>query len=298
MEDISLGDVCDLLIKLARQAGELMLAADPGSSTATVDTKQNTADLVTETDKAIENSIRSALAEAYPSIAFLGEETHQQGQQLTLAPVFIVDPIDGTTNFIHGYPHVCVSLALVANRESQVGVVYNPFLDQLYTAIKGQGSFLTTGSRRLRLPLRGAGAQPLKDLSTCVVAAEWGYDRRGQNFEIKKGVFAKLAAAREDGGKMVHALRAMGSATLNMCAVAAGQQDVYWEGGAWVWDVAAAYCILKEAGGLIAGGNPGDWDAPIDGRKYLAVRPASSGQEDIVKEFWSVMGDQKMEYNS
>jgi len=78
------------------------------------------------------------------------------------------------------------------------------------------------------------------------VGAEWGSERNGNNFKIKREVFAKLAAAKEDGGAMVHSLRCIGSAALNLCAVATGQQDLYWEGGCWAWDVAAGWCILIE----------------------------------------------------
>lgn len=97
---------------------------------------------------------------------------------------------------------------------------------------------------------------------------------------------------------MVHSLRALGSAALNLAHVASGQQDVYWEGGCWAWDVAAGWCILVEAGGIMVGGNPGDWECEVDGRKYLAVRGAPSGQRAIVEEFWGVMGSGRLVYES
>lgn len=99
---------------------------------------------------------------------------------------------------------------------------------------------------------------------------------------------------------MVHSLRCMGSAALNLAAVAAGQQDVFWEGGCWAWDVAAGWCILVEAGGIMVGGNPGE-EATVEGRKYLAIRGAPSGQKDIVEEFWGVVkacGPELLEYES
>jgi len=147
------------------------------------------------------------------------------------------------------------------------------------------------------LPLKKT-LEPLKDLSTALVAAEWGSDRSGVNFDLKVKVFAKLAASKENGGSMVHSLRCMGSAALNLVSVAAGQQDIFWEGGCWAWDVCAGWCILSEAGGLMASGNPGDWEPAIDGRKYLAVRAAPSGQREIVEEFWKVVGDGRLEYES
>jgi myo-inositol-1(or 4)-monophosphatase len=242
--------------------------------------------------------VNTKLRTAYPTYSFIGEETYKPGMVLTSAPTFIVDPIDGTTNFVHAFPAFCISLGFVVDKIPAVGVIYNPYLNELYTAIKGHGAFLTrNGGAKIPLPLKQH-PEPLNDLSTCLVGAEWGSDRTGVNFELKAKVFAKLAASKENGGAMVHSIRCMGSAALNVAAVAAGQQDVFWEGGCWAWDVAAGWCILNEAGGIMASGNPGDWEPKIDGRKYLAVRAAPSGQKQIVEEFWGVIGDGRMEYES
>ena len=243
--------------------------------------------------------VSTRLLAAYPDFAFIGEETFVAGStKLTSAPTFIVDPIDGTTNFVHAFPAFCISLGFVVYKAPSVGVIYNPLLGEMYTAIKGKGAYLTRhGGEKLRLPLKSE-PEPLKDLSTCLVSAEWGSDRSGVNFELKSVVFKKLAASKEHGGAMVHNLRCMGSAALNLAAVAAGQLDVYWEGGCWAWDVAAGWCILSEAGGIMASGNPDEWNPAIDGRKYLAVRAAPSGQKDIVEEFWKVIGDGRLEYES
>ena len=242
--------------------------------------------------------VSTKLRAAYPSFEFIGEETYKPGMTLTNAPTFIVDPIDGTTNFVHAFPAFCISLGFVVNKIPSVGVIYNPYLDELYTAIKGEGAFLArNGGNKIPLPLKQT-PEPLNDLSTCLIGAEWGSDRTGVNFELKAKVFAKLAASKENGGAMVHSLRCIGSAALNLAFVAAGQQDVFWEGGCWAWDVAAGWCILSEAGGIMVGGNPGDWTPEIDGRKYLAIRPAPSGQKQIVEEMWGVIGEGRMEYES
>lgn len=86
---------------------------------------------------------------------------------------------------------------------------------------------------------------------------------------------------------MIHSARALGSAALNLCAVAEGTLDAYWEGGCWAWDVCAGWVILTEAGGVIVDGNPGKWQIPVDHRKYLAVKGATEGQKELVEEFWS-----------
>ncbi len=142
----------------------------------------------------------------------------------------------------------------------------------------------------------GANAPALEGLEKALVAVEYGSQRDGINYDIKTRTFTKLAASKDNGGSMVHSLRSLGSAALNICAVAAGQVDMYWEGGCYAWDVCAGWCILTEAGGIMASGNPGDWNPAIDSRVYLAVRGARSGQKEIVEEFWNVIGDEKMDY--
>ncbi|KAI1461365.1 inositol monophosphatase [Annulohypoxylon moriforme] len=304
MADLNLQEIQDTLISVAREAGRMILSANP--TDIATGTKLNSADIVTETDKAVEALVSSRLSMAYPTFSFVGEETYKPGVQVTPAPTFIVDPIDGTTNFVHGLPEACVSLGFAVDRIPTVGVVYNPYQDKLYTAIRGKGAFLTLGKewgleggkgRVSKLPL-SKNPQPLGTLDSCLVAAEWGSSRDGVNYEVKTEVFKKLCASKETGGAMVHSIRSLGSAALNLCAVAAGQLDVYWEGGCWAWDVCAGWTILNEAGGIMASGNPGDWEPKIDSRKYLAVRGAPSGQREIVQEFWEVIGDGRMEYES
>jgi myo-inositol-1(or 4)-monophosphatase len=175
--------------------------------------------------------ISTELIGKYPLFKFLGEETYQPGMQLTDAPTFVVDPIDGTTNFIHTFPNVCISLGFVTKKVPTVGVIYNPFRDELYTAIKGSGAYLTrNGGEKQRLPLK-VRPEPLKDLSTSLVGIEWGNERGGANFDLKVRVFKMLAADKEDGGSMVHSLRCLGSVALSIVAISAGQLDLFWDGG-------------------------------------------------------------------
>ncbi|KAK3339455.1 hypothetical protein B0H65DRAFT_432587 [Neurospora tetraspora] len=303
MSDINLKQIHDTLVEVAFEAGRMILAANPNK----IDkgSKMNSADIVTETDQAVERMVSTTLRSKYPSFSFVGEETYVPGEtKVTSAPTFIVDPIDGTTNFVHGYPHgFCISLGFALDRRPAVGVVYNPALDTLWTAIRGQGAYCQRNAslepgkgqgEKQKLPLNGG--QPLGDLSTSLVAVEWGSQRDGKNFDIKTRVFRQLTAAKENGGSMVHSLRSLGSAALNICAVAAGQVDMYWEGGCYAWDVTAGWCILEEAGGIMVSGNPGDWNPELDSRLYLAIRGAESGQKEIVEEFWGVIGDDKMDY--
>lgn len=218
--------------------------------------------------------------------SFHGEESYDPDHPLTDAPTFIVDPIDGTVNFVHGFPSSCISLGFAIDRIPVVGVVYNPFTETFHTAIRGRGAFL---NHKTRLPLKGDNVEALNGLDNALVALEWGSERNGDNWETKVRTFESLGKTRASGGAMVHSIRSMGSAALNLCAVASGTLDLYWEGGCWAWDVCAGWVILSEAGGIMVGANPGDWSPELDGRAYLAVRPSPNGrgQKDIVEELWS-----------
>lgn len=166
-----------------------------------------------------------------------------------------------------------------------VGVVYNPFTNTLYSGIDGKGSFLTDQFHdHVRLPLKEP--EPLSGLDKAQIAVEWGSDRSGNDYEVKVNTFRKLCATKEDGGAMVHSLRSLGSAALNLCAVASGHIDIYWEAGCWAWDVCAGWVILKEAGGEIVDANKGNWKPRVEERRYLAVRKGQ-GQKEIIEEFWS-----------
>ncbi|KXT09893.1 hypothetical protein AC579_8810 [Pseudocercospora musae] len=283
MSAVNLQEVHDFLIEVAYQAGEMITSAKPAVTGH--GTKKNSADLVTETDQAVEKMVSAKLKSRFPDFEFMGEETYQPGDKLTSNPTFIVDPIDGTTNFFHGHPYVAVSLGLAIDRKPVVGVIYNPFTKELYTGIKGKGSFLTVdgGKQQKRLPLREP--EPMQDLSHCLVAVEWGSDREGNDYSVKVNTFAKLCASKNDGGAMVHGIRSLGSAELNLCAVAAGHLDVYWESGCWAWDVCAGWVIVEEAGGIVVGCHEADWEPEVDQRRYMAVR-GGEGKRKIVEEFW------------
>jgi myo-inositol-1(or 4)-monophosphatase len=291
----TLAIIRDHLIAIAKTAGTMMKNAHP--DTSKIDEKNNSADLVTATDKAIEDMISSRLAAAYPNISFLGEETFKLGTKLGDEPTFVCDPIDGTLNFTHGFPNCAVSLALVVEKNPVIGVVYNPFRDELYTAVKSHGAYLTKADgTKTRLPIRGVPA-PLPSLNKSLVAVEWGNERTGPNWALRTDVAMKLMTGKADGGAMCQSIRSSGSAALDFCYVAAGTIDMFWEGGVWIWDVAAGICILREACGILVSANPNDWNPTLEGRLYFAVRGAKPAeQENVVKELWALMGDRRFKH--
>lgn len=309
MADNDLLEICNYLIEIVKDAGNIIVSTRPTSLTLT--TKKNSvyipillflhaanrytaADIVTQTDQAVEDFIRVRLTKRYPTFAFIGEETYKAGVAITDQPTFIVDPVDGTSNFVHAFPEVCVSIGFVIEKKPTIGVVYNPFREELWSAVKGYGAFTQrSGGDMQKLPLVSA---PLRGLGPACIGIEWGSDREGPNFELNLKVFTALARTTATGGRFVNSLRCTGSAAITICRNAAGQQDAFWECGCWAWDVAAAWCILVEAGGIMVDGHPGEWNPPLDNRRYLAVRPAAEGQREFVEDFWSVIGDKRSTY--
>ena len=291
---VDLHGIRDDLVTIALKAGEVILAASPLSSTSS--TKKNSSDRVTETDKAVEALIHDYLKMHHPEIDFLGEETFDN-QLLSDEPTFIVDPIDGTLNFVHGFPNVAVSLCLAVSKKPVVGVVLNIFRHELYTAVKGEGAFLYrnidfTGmpENPIRLPLNKS-PPPLTTLNDTLVAVEWGSERSGPNWNIRHKTVSKLLTSKQEGGAMVHSIRSSGSAALDFCYVASGVVDIFWEGGCWSWDVAGGWIILEEAGGLVASANPGCWEPSLEGRLFCGVRAAEGGKgmKEVVEELWACM---------
>lgn len=287
MADIDLGKLRDFAVQLAKDAGKMITSARTDQKAAAAE-KKNSVDLVTEVDQAVEAFIIEKIRQEYPGHKFIGEETYSSSGQtasiLNDEPTWIVDPIDGTTNFIHGFPFVAVSIGFAVRQVPTVGVIYGPFLDYMYTAIKGEGSFLNGSKLPFNSPPTAIGS-----LGNCVIAVEWGSDRAEDgNLKIKSDTYFNLT--RQNGG-MCHSLRSLGSAALNLCAVASGSMDVYVEGGMWEWDICAGWVILTEAGGLMTTANPAEEikEPGLCDRMILAVRGSDSreDQEKIVREFWA-----------
>ncbi|QLL33441.1 hypothetical protein HG536_0E03520 [Torulaspora globosa] len=243
-------------------------------------------DIVTAIDKQVESLIWETLKKEYPDFKFIGEESYVKGETvISDEPTFIVDPIDGTTNFVHDFPFSCTSLGLTVNKEPVVGVIYNPHLNLLVSASKGNGIRLNGKLFDHESKIKSMG--PLA-LNKSVVALQPGSAREGSNFETKMATFQSLLAC--DGG-FVHGFRNLGSSAMTMVYIALGNLDSYWDGGCYSWDVCAGWCIVKEMGGKIVGANPSEWSISVDNRTYLVVRgtndPSGKDQRKYIEDFWS-----------
>ncbi len=221
------------MIDAARKAAR-GLARDFGEAQALQVTRKGVADFVSKADLQAEQTIYEALAKARPKFGFVMEERGEiDGADNSNR--WIVDPLDGTTNFLHGLGHFAISIALERDRQPFAGVIYNPVTDELFWAEKGQGAWLN--DRRIRVSGR-------RDLSECLFATGLpfaGMDGREQALEETKRVLEVTAG-----------IRRFGSAALDLAYVAAGRYDAYWERGLNPWDVAAGACLVREAGGLIS----------------------------------------------
>jgi len=205
--------------------------------------KKGLRDLVTAADLAVEQAIRDRLARYFPDHAVLGEETAPSAPAGSSRYRWIVDPIDGTTNFAHGVPLFCVSIALEVGGRIDVGVVYAPVSGELFTAERGEGARLNgtrlcvTGEASLSEALLVTGFPP----------------QAADSLDDQLAVFgAFLASAR--------AVRRLGSAALDLAFVAAGRFDGFWEASLHAWDVAAGVLLVEEAGGLVTDFHGGPFD--------------------------------------
>jgi myo-inositol-1(or 4)-monophosphatase len=218
-------------IDAVRRAGEIQRQASRGTFEIR---KKGIIDLVTEVDVAVEKMVRALIAERYPDHDVLGEELGGPGDGEPSRHCWICDPLDGTTNFAHGLPLYCSTIALEVDGELRVGAVYDPTRDELFTAIRGGGAFLN-GER-----MRVSTAATLID-SLLVTGFPYSVQEK---LDEMIGLFGRfLSRAR--------AVRRLGSAALDMCYVAAGRLDGFWEEGLNAWDIAGGVLIVQEAGGRI-----------------------------------------------
>ena len=191
------------------------------------------ANFVSAADHRAEDILRAELTRARPGYGFLGEEGGL-AEGTDKSNTWIVDPLDGTTNFLHGIPQFAISIGLQRDNTIVAGLVYNPVADELFTAERGKGAFLN--DRRLRVASRSR-------IADAVVSCALPHRGRGDLALFRR----EMAAVQGE----VAGLRRFGSAALDLAWVAAGRLDAYWERGLSPWDVAAGLCLVREAGGFV-----------------------------------------------
>ena len=222
-------------IRAARNAGDIIIRYVDRIDTLKIGSKQQN-DFVTEVDQLAEQEIIYTLKKAYPDHAILAEESGTHNDQPDANhPTWIIDPLDGTTNFLHGFPQFAVSIALKQDNELQLGVVYDPMRQELFTGMRGAGARLN--DRRLRI-------NPQTKLEGSLIATGfpyYRYDYLDQYMKILKDVITRTAGVRRPG-----------SAALDLAYTAAGRFDGFWEFNLKPWDIAAGALLIREAGGIVS----------------------------------------------
>ncbi len=258
MSSPNLHPMLNVAIKAARAAGAIINRAALDVESVRVSQKQVN-DFVTEVDHASEETIIETLLTAYPGHAIWGEETGRTRGAQDSDHVWIIDPLDGTTNFIHGFPVYCVSIALAVKGKVEQAVIYDPSRNDLFTATKGRGAYMN--ERRIRVSKR-------TQLEQCLISTGFPF-RKGDNFPA-------YLAMMSDVMQRTAGLRRPGAAALDLAYVAAGFTDGFFETGLSPWDVAAGSLLVTEAGGLV-GNFTGESDF-LEQKECLAGAPRIYGQ--------------------
>ena len=220
-------------------------------------------DFVTNCDKKIEKILIDELLKARPSYSILSEEIGEINNDDSFK--WIIDPIDGTSNFLHGIPHFAMSVGLEHNKEIICGIIYDPIKDEMFTAEKGNGSYLN--NQRMRVSSRSK-------LEDCMIFTG-GPKREAENRELALKEYYKFSV------KILTPIRKLGSASLDMAYVAAGRCDGFWQRDLNYWDIAAGIILVKEAGGFVTDFNGEN--------KYIQNRTILASNAKINKEMIEVL---------
>jgi len=256
--------IINIAVDAARSAGTIIIRALKRLDAVQV-TEKNPNDFVTDIDQRAEKEIIKHIRKAYPAHGILGEESGElKGNDYQ----WVIDPIDGTRNFIHGFPHFAVSIGILYKNKIQHGVIYDPVRQELFTATRGKGAYLN--ERRIRVSTR-------KNLSECLLGTGFAYRHQDRENPIPLKV---LASALPNCGD----IRRAGSATLDLAYVACGRLDGFWEFGLHIWDIAAGILLIKEAGGLVSD--------PEGGETYLKTGNIVAASPVIMRQFLKLIHTQ------
>lgn len=247
-------DGYEVLFPVIKNAGRMMLDAREPGSESHVHSKQGSANFVTDYDVAVQNYVISETKKLFPDAVLLAEEKNNDGEDYS-GIVFVLDPIDGTTNFMHGLGVSAISLAAVRGGETVFGVIYDPYRDETFCAAKGKGSYLN--GRRIRVSSRGRESM-LTVFGTCPYYKDTLAD---VTFDMLRRMFMISADIRRSG-----------SAALDLAYVACGRYDVFFEFILQPWDIAAGILLIEEAGGVIRTMEDGKI-SPLKASSVLAGNP-------------------------
>ncbi len=223
----------NVAIMAARRGGDTLLRHLNKLDKLEVERKGRN-DFVSEADRAAERAVIGTIRKHYPDHAILAEESGQDGES---DHVWVIDPLDGTTNFLHGFPVFCVSIALLVDGRPQHAAVYDPLRQEMFTASKGAGAQLD--GRRIRV-------SRVRSLDRALVGT--GFPYRDSNLAIDPYLSMFRKSLEHTAG-----VRRPGAAALDLCYVAAGRFDGFWETGLKSWDLAAGALLIRESGGIISG---------------------------------------------
>ncbi len=255
----------NIAIEAARAGGSIIVRSLDRMKDIKIDEKKPN-DFVTEIDRRTEKVIISIIKKAYPMHSILGEEYgEQEGNDYR----WIIDPIDGTRNFIHGLPYFAVSIAVVHKNKIEHGVIYDPIRQELFTASRGRGAQLN--DRKIRVSQH-------KKLDTALIGTGFAYRHAETPHANAPLFYQRFVSCCGD-------IRRAGAAALDLAYVAAGRLDGFWECGLKVWDLAAGALLVKEAGGIVTDIEGGDG--------YMKSGDIVAGNPAILKELLKVMKQQR-----
>ncbi|KAI8915547.1 hypothetical protein EDD86DRAFT_74 [Gorgonomyces haynaldii] len=269
----------DLLLAVKASLDGGQLVKQFFNNPVNIQTKQSLADLVTETDQKVQQLIQSTLL-SNSDYKFIGEEAPYD--PLSDDPTWIVDPIDGTTNFVHGFPYVAISIGLSVGRKPTVGVVYLPILNHLYYALDGHGAYLVENPTDFKFGdgKRLEHTKPLpNDFQSVLIATEYGSGKNEWELQPKIDLISKLIQPPVQS----RGIRSVGAAAPSMCLVASGAVDFYYEAGFHCWDICAGIVIVRESGGYCSNWKSDDTDIML--RNLVCCRGPTNGKPEIIKQF-------------
>jgi myo-inositol-1(or 4)-monophosphatase len=230
----------NIAVKAARRAGSIIIRAAVGGTPLEVRAKEKN-DFVTQVDRAAEQAVIEVVRKSYPAHTIMAEESGRL-EGADAATCWIIDPLDGTTNFIHGFPHYCVSVAVQHRGRTEHAVVYDPAKNELFTASRGRGAFLN--DRRIRV-------SRCRNLGEALVGTGFPFKELLRLEQYMRQLQTLMTSSA--------GVRRAGSAALDLAYVAAGRLDAFWEMGLSAWDMAAGALLIQEAGGLV-----GDFSGEAD----------------------------------